>query len=81
MAQCRGTWFPFSHFNNMFLVLCVMGSDSPLVVWQDFSLSSFLGHLESPMKTTSESLQGNNEQTSIASDVSLPFVLSVNGCR
>lgn len=36
---------------------------------EDFSLSSFLGHLESPMKTTSESLQGNNEQTSIASDV------------
>lgn len=36
---------------------------------EDFSLSSFLGHLESPMKTISEPLQDNTQQTSITSDV------------
>lgn len=36
---------------------------------EDFSLSSFLGHLESPMKANPEPLQVSNQQTSITSDV------------
>lgn len=36
---------------------------------EDFSLSSFLGHLESPMKATSDPSQDNHQPTSISSDV------------